>query len=74
MANVEREYPKTGAWGELSEKLARYYGLPNGVRFALRRKGKASSRPFVRADFEVRRRVFKRDDHPRTERVTVVAT
>lgn len=65
MPKVKDSYPRTSTWGDLSDKLVKHYRLPNGSRFALCRKRKSSSaRPFVRADFEVRRKALRRTDHP----------
>jgi hypothetical protein len=59
-------YPLNSTWDELNTKLTKHFRLPHGSRFALSRKSKsAGSRPFVRADTDVRRKRFHRDEHPR---------
>jgi hypothetical protein len=72
MPKIKVLYPRTSTWGELSDKLVKHYRLPTGSRFGLRRKGKASgTRHLLRADSEVRRKLFRRDDHPRYDQVRV---
>lgn len=72
MPKVKDIYPRTSTWGEFNEKLVKHYRLPNGSRFALRRKGKAGgTRPFVRADSDVRRKLFRRDDPPRHGQIRI---
>lgn len=74
MATTKQKFPKTGEFGNLSEKLVRHYRLPNGTRFALRRKGRStSSRPFLRADLEVRRKYFRREEHPAGDAVSAAS-
>ncbi len=73
MPKIKDTYPRTSTWSDLSDKLAKHYRLPNGSKFALRRKGKATgTRPFVRADAEVRRKLFRRSEHPRENETRVV--
>jgi hypothetical protein len=72
MPKIKDTYPRMSTWAEFNDKLVKHYQLPNGSRFVLRRKGKSSgTRPFVRADFDVRRKHFRRDDHPRDGEVRV---
>lgn len=71
MATAKQRFPKTDEFGALSNKLVRHYGLPHGSRFALRRKSRStSSRPFMRSDVEVRRKLFRREEHPNDDSVT----
>ena len=73
MPKVKDTYPRTSTWGEFNDKLVKHYRLPNGSRFALRRKGRSNgTRPFVRSDSDVRRKLFRRDDHPRHDHIRVV--
>lgn len=73
MPKVKDMFPKTSTWTEFNGKLVRHYGLPNGSKFALCRKGKANStRPFLRADSEVRRKLFRRNEHPRLGQTRVI--
>jgi len=66
MPNLAVLYPKVTPWAEFSAKLARYYNLPNGSRFALKRQGAAGkiSRGIVRSDVRVRRRPLRDAEHP----------
>jgi hypothetical protein len=74
MATAKQAFPKVGELGALSDKLVRHYGLPNGSRIAVRRKGKSrGTRPLLRSDTELRRQYFKKDDHPTAGSTSVTA-
>jgi hypothetical protein len=58
-------FSKTEKFSDLNRRLVRHFKLPDGARFALKReKGAPSDRPYLRADIEIKRKLFHRKDHP----------
>jgi hypothetical protein len=68
MPKLKDTYRRVSTWDDLNAKLVKHYRLPHGSKFAIRRnKGAGSSRPFLRADTEVRRKLFRKAEHPRED-------
>jgi hypothetical protein len=64
MANITSEYPKVTTWAEFSAKLVRFYNLPEGSGFALKRHSASARRIIVRSDIKIRRKPLVKADHP----------
>lgn len=63
--NLVTQYPKESCWAEFSALLVRYYKLPHGSRFALKRtRSPRSMRALVRANIKIRRKPFRPAEHP----------
>jgi len=65
------KYPKETPWEEFSDKLVRYYKLPYGSRFALKRGGAAKTRRARgRSDIRIHRQLLLKEQHPRHDNLT----
>jgi len=67
---IRRDFPRLSTWEEFSSKLLDWYEAPNGSKLMLRRASKGG-RLYLRADVEVRRKFFRRDEHPASPSITV---